>query len=290
MLVQLSQFSCGGIAIAASLSHRIADASTLLSFLIYWASLTRNSSDEDKLVHLHPWFVHDLLPAGSFDDDLAAPQFVIPEKNWITREITFHNSKIAELRAELEFKDKVHGVEGDVNYTRNDLVTAILYRCLVAAASSNSGVHHKSVLLQVVNMRPLIDRPLPKTSVGNLVTLNPVLTSTMSETELKPLVCRMREGRTKLRGKEIDRVVDKYIKMNCKGYVFSSICNLPIYDEMDFGWGRPAKATIVDTPFVNAIIMMDTPCRDGIKAIVALEEEDMKNFLVNKELRTYASV
>ncbi|KAL8097414.1 hypothetical protein AgCh_030517 [Apium graveolens] len=160
--------------------------------------------------------------------DTAAPQFMLPEKNWITREITFPNSKIAELRAYQEFKDKVHGVEGDLIYTRNDLVTAILYRCAVAAAaSSNSGVYHKSVLMQAVNMRPLFDPPLPETSVGNIFTFNPVITT---------------------------------------------------------------KATVIDTAFVNNIVMMDTPDRDGIKAIVSLEEEDMENFLVDKELRTYASV
>lgn len=80
-----------------------------------------------------------------------------------------------------------------------------------------------------------------------------------------------------------------YAKTNYKTYVISSICKFPVYDEMDFGWGRPVKAAVVDTPFVNCFFMMDTPNKDGIKATVNLEELDMENFLVDRELLAFAS-
>ena len=56
MAVQLNHFSCGGIALAASLSHCIADALTLVSFLSYWANLCRDPDNEEKLVLLSPTF------------------------------------------------------------------------------------------------------------------------------------------------------------------------------------------------------------------------------------------
>ncbi|KAF1002209.1 hypothetical protein AG4045_006806, partial [Apium graveolens] len=68
------------------------------------------------------------------------------------------------------------------------------------------------------------------------------------------------------------------------------ICNFPLHDEMDFGWRRPVKAAVVDAPFVDCTFLMDTPSGDGINAIVALKEEDMKNLLVDKELLAYASL
>lgn len=296
MFVQLNHFSCGGLAIAVSLSHRIADACTLLSFLTYWASLTRNSSNDDKQVHVHPCFVHELLHQSSVNDNLGATQISFPEKHWITREIVFHNSNIAQLKADYEKENKLRGAIDDHNYTRNELVTALLYRCaLVANATSNFGAYPKSVLFQAVNMRPLIAPPLPKTSVGNLIIFSDIPTSTINETKLSSLLGRIKMGKMQLKGlksldgKEFMPLVNKYAKINQKIYLISSICNFQAYEEMNFGWGRPVKANVVDTPFVNCIFMMDTPNKDGITATVSLEEQDMKNFLVDKEILTYAS-
>ncbi|KAL8097389.1 diaboline synthase-like [Apium graveolens] len=297
MAVQLNHFSCGGLAIAVILSHRVADGLSFITMVSYWARLSsRNLNDQEKLVHRSPCFVHELLLPQSSVDDLTATQFVTPEKNWIATEIMFPNSKVDKLKAELEMQDKQQGMIKNNIYTRNELVTALLYRCAVnAATASNSGTYTKSVLLQAVNMRPVIDPPLPKTSVGNLVTWNHIPTDTMNETKLNTLVGQMRKGMMQLRGsksmvgKEAFPLIDKYAKLNYKAYAISSICKFPFYDETDFGWGRPVKAAVVDTPFVNSILMMDTPSRDGITATVSLEEQDMKNFLANKELLAHAS-
>ncbi|KAL8108300.1 acyltransferase-like [Apium graveolens] len=295
VLVQLNHFSCGGIAIAVCLSHRIADASTLLSFVTYWASVSHNPSDEEKLVQLAPCFVQGLLP-NSYDDDFVAKEVLLPEMNWITAEMLFYNSKIAELKANQEKQDKLNGVVAEQNYTRNELVTALLYRCaLAAAAKSNSGAYPHSVLFRTVNMRPLMDPPLPKTSVGNLVVANHILASTMEETELHSLVGQMRKEKKQLTGmkslvrKEVMSIFEKYAKENYKQYAVSSICNFPLYDKLDFGWGRPVNASLMDAPFVNIFTMMDTPNGDGIKVILGLGKEDMKNFRADKELLTYAS-
>lgn len=292
MFVQLNHFSCGGLAIAVSLSHRVADGCTYLSFVRYWASVSCNSTDHEELVHLRPCFVHDLLPQSS-NDDLGATQVSYPEKHWITKEIVIYNSKITELKADHEKQNKIHG---DQNYTRNEFLTALLYRSAVAAnATSNYGAYPKSVLFQAINMRPLIDPPLPKTSVGNLITFSDIPTNTITETNLDSLLCHMRErkmqltGLKSLAGKEFIPLMDKYAKINQKIYLISSICNFPLYDEMDFGWGRPVKATIVDAPCVNSIFLMDTPRKDGVKAVVSMEEQAMKNFLVNIQLLTCAS-
>ncbi|WOG93670.1 hypothetical protein DCAR_0312956 [Daucus carota subsp. sativus] len=295
MLVQLNHFSCGGIALAVSLAHRIVDGSTSFSFLNYWSSLSRSPVDEERLAHLHPHFLYESLPQSS-DENLLATQASYPEKHWITTEVLFHNSKIAELKANQEIQDKTEGVLADQNYTRNGLVTALLYRCAVAAAAtSKSGVCPKSVLFQSVDVRGMLDPPLPKTTVGNLFVFNTIPTSTMSETMLNPMVTQMRKEKMKLKGiRNLDgkgtvHLAEKFAKMNHKLYVISSICNFPLYDVVDFGWGKPVKATLVDAPFANCFFMADTPCKDGIKATVNLEEEDMKNFRADSGLLAYAS-
>ncbi|XP_074373376.1 acyltransferase-like [Apium graveolens] len=301
MLVQLNRFTCGGIAIAVSLSHRIGDALTLFSFLIYWAALSHHFPDHQKVLHLRPYFVPELLLQS--DDDLNAftANAPLPKKHWITKEMMFHNSSIEKLKAHMEIEDKLRGV-GEINYTRNEVVSALIYRCAAAAAAAasaaaattNPGVYAKSVLCQVVNMRPMIDPPLPPTSLGNFINYSFIPTSTENETDLNFLAEQIRKGKMQLRGsKGMDLTTtlasfEECARGNKRLYGISSLCNLPMY-EMDFGWGKPVKATIVDTPLPNYITMMDTANRDGIKAIVGLEEQEMTYFQANKELLIYAS-
>ncbi|KAL8154586.1 acyltransferase-like [Apium graveolens] len=288
VLVQLNHFTCGGIAIAVSLSHCIGDAITFFSFISYWAGLSRHSGEHQKILHLRPHIVHELQPR-SIDNHNITFDYPDPEKYWITKEIVFQNCNIAKLKASVEIKDKLQGLK-EPDYTRNELVTALIYRCLVsAAATSNSGEYAKSFLCQMVNIRPMIDPPLPQTRVGNFIDYNNIPTSTESETELNLLVERIRNGRKQLReNKNVDEntAIATEFRRSRRIFAISSICNLPLY-EMDFGWGRPVKATIVDTLLADCIILMDTSSGDGIKAIVSLEEQDMKNFLDNKDLLAY---
>ena len=198
MHVQLSHFTCGGVAIAVTLHHHLGDALTLCSFLRYWANLSLHSGDHKKLLHLCPRLVNELLPPS---DDDSIKNISYPDKNWTTKEVVFPNRKLAELKVVVGNEDKLDGIAEDQKYTRNELLTALLYRCLVAAvAETNTGADKGSVLIRGVNVRPMLDPPLPETSVGNIVTLNYIPTSTESETKYRTLVARMREEKRRLRG------------------------------------------------------------------------------------------
>lgn len=52
LLVQVSLFECGGMALGFSISHKIADASTLSIFINWWAQIT-NTSITDSEVDIH---------------------------------------------------------------------------------------------------------------------------------------------------------------------------------------------------------------------------------------------
>ena len=285
LLVQLNYFTGGGMAVAVSLSHRIGDACTLCTFITYWAHLTRHSGDHEKIGHLSPHFSQ--MPPYC-EGDSVIPVSSLPKKFWITKEIVFRNSMIRNLKAKI-------GSSCQEKYTRNELVTALLYRSVVTVlAKQDSGVFATTVLAQAVNVRSIVDPPLPLSSVGNWFTINHIPTSTQSELMLNSLVERMRKGKMKIKGmksldgNEVMPILTDYRNRNCRVISFTSMCNFPIYDVMDFGWGKPAKVTIVDTPFVDCIVMMDTPSGDGIKAIVSLEEEAMGHFLGDTELLTCA--
>ncbi|WOG83576.1 hypothetical protein DCAR_0102753 [Daucus carota subsp. sativus] len=293
MHVQVNHCTCGGIALAVSLSHLLGDALTLCSFLRYWASLSFNSGDHQKSLHLCPRFVYELLPP-SYDRD-SIPIVSYPDKNWTTKAIVFPNKKLAKLKAAVENEDKVDGVVEDQKYTRNELLTALIYRCIVAAvARTNSGTREGSGFIRSVNVRPLLDPLLPETSVGNFVIPNYILTSTESETKFRTLVGRMREEKRQLNGiKSLEghQVETKIRELSKKHrlYGISSMCNFPLYDVLDFGWGKPMNAVLVDTPMVDCVNLMDT-ANDGIRAMIGLGEQDMKFFLAQEDLLTYASL
>ncbi|WOG83573.1 hypothetical protein DCAR_0102750 [Daucus carota subsp. sativus] len=293
--VQLNHFDCGGIAIAASVSHKLSDALTVCSFLRYWANVSRHSGDHPKLLDLCPQFQYDLMPKSCYDDSVTT-KIVCPPKHWITKEIVFHNKNIETLKATARLKDKLDGVVEDQKYTRNELVTALLYKCSVAAAAatSKSGEYAPSVLFQTVNMRRMMEPKVPETSVGNIVTPIHIPTTTESETMLNNLIRKMRQAKMQLRGiknpNEFELIpvkLEEYVKSNHRVVAVSSMCNFPIYKEMDFGWGRPARVSLVDTPVSDLFTLMDTASGDGIKAVISLEEKYLEHFQNNQELLTY---
>ncbi|KAM0002602.1 putative vinorine synthase [Helianthus debilis subsp. tardiflorus] len=48
LVVKVNHFECGGVAVAVSLSHKIADACSMIHFLKDWAKLTRVCSKNEK--------------------------------------------------------------------------------------------------------------------------------------------------------------------------------------------------------------------------------------------------
>ncbi|WOG85892.1 hypothetical protein DCAR_0105085 [Daucus carota subsp. sativus] len=294
MYVQLNRFDCGGMAVAVSISHLLGDALTTCTLLRYWATLSLHSGDHRKLLHLCPVLVNALLPL-SYDIN-AIETIIFPDKNWTTKELVFPNTKLAELKIVVNNEDKLDGVVEDQKYTRNELLTALLYRCLVSVADrTNAGVHNGSVLMRAVNVRHMIDPPLQETTVGNFQILNHIVATTEADKKYRTLVARMRKEREQLKGiksmegHEMETEFLEFTKHKYRFYVITSMCNFPLYDIMDFGWGKPVKAVLVDTPMVDVITLMDT-ANDGIRAVVGLEEQEMKEFLAHGELLTYATL
>ncbi|KAL7199792.1 hypothetical protein ACSBR2_021986 [Camellia fascicularis] len=63
LAIQLSMFECGGLAIGVSIAHRIADASTLSTFLNAWAIASRVGIDN---VTVHPSFNSVFVPEETY--------------------------------------------------------------------------------------------------------------------------------------------------------------------------------------------------------------------------------
>ncbi|KAM7497853.1 hypothetical protein LguiA_022267 [Lonicera macranthoides] len=276
MVVRFNYFDCGGIAVAVCLSHKIADGCTFASFLHYWAAVTLQSGEQ-----VSPHF----YSSPPNDSDIMQ-DFLPPKKNWVTRRFVFRNSKIAQL------KTMVASSDGQ-SPTRVEFLAALLYKSATAVAKSCSGSFSPSMLVLPVNMRPNMVPQLPKTSAGNLFWQLYLPTTTETKLSLNSITDRIKKGKMKIKGmevldgKEFMSPICKAGENNYKIYFCSSICNLDLY-KVDFGWGKPVKVALGDTPFNNSFIFMETPSGDGIEALVSLDEQEMLKFQVDEEIMALA--
>ncbi|XP_061975759.1 vinorine synthase-like [Populus nigra] len=96
LIVQASFFDCGGLAIGVNLSHKVADAATLTSFIKCWAATARRSSTE---VVISPVFM-----GASIFPQMDLPISMLPVLDLIQGEsvmkrFVFEAPKITALKA-----------------------------------------------------------------------------------------------------------------------------------------------------------------------------------------------
>lgn len=278
VVVQLSHFDCGGVAIAVSISHKVADGSAAAAFMNDWALSTRLSSHMPT-----PLLVSDsLFPPGN---NVISRPFV-PCHNCVMRRFLFPVEDIEKL--------KTKAIEsGILGPTKVEVVIALLYQCAtVAKRSSRNGFSRTSVLSQTVNLRPSLK--LPQNAIGNMFSLHFCFVED-DKMEIPALIGEIRKAKLKLRKlpyesqmKELGESLEKLDPNTVDIYVFSSLCGFPIYD-IDFGWGKPTRVQAFQNEINNQIFLMDSP-QDGIEAFVILEEEMISAFENNELLLPFTSL
>ncbi|XVF43803.1 hypothetical protein PTKIN_Ptkin02bG0069900 [Pterospermum kingtungense] len=293
LLVKVTFFQCGGMAIGVSLSHKIADLSTLGNFMNSWAATSRGSGPV-----VFPVFgcAASFLPPT--DLSFTMPSMEFKSQKATMRRLVFDASKISMLKA--------RSASASVPQpTRVEVVSAFIWKCLIAASTSHLGGFTKpSVLRQVVNLRNRLKPPLPQNSVGYLVSYFTVQTVD-GETELQGLVKQLRNGIRefsgnyvkKLQGSEAISTIFEAAKevgnlskredidfFNCLSW-----CRFDIY-EADFGWGKPIWASIGGAGVPNIFVLMDTRDGEGIEAWVGLTEAEYAFFERHEEIHAFASV
>ncbi|KAJ0511345.1 putative salutaridinol 7-O-acetyltransferase [Helianthus annuus] len=127
--VQLNHFTDGGVAVAVSILHKVADGFAIATFINQWAKVTRGgllfepnffiSSTNHNIVKLP-----DVVPNNT------------PEVKYVNRSFVFPNSKLNEL------KKKVMSSMGlavmSPPLTRIEVLTSLIYKC--SAATTKSGM------------------------------------------------------------------------------------------------------------------------------------------------------
>ncbi|KAF3457997.1 hypothetical protein FNV43_RR02659 [Rhamnella rubrinervis] len=286
LLVQATFFQCGGMAIGVSISHKVADAASLLTFLKSWCLHCCVENDHEY----HPEFgVASLLPPIDLAIYSDPPIFkMFPGEKCITRRFVFEAKNIDALQ-------RRSASETVKRPTRVEAVTALIWKSAMDAymISSNKGSEHSSE-----DCKPLAGKLCWKPHGGVSTMLN-----NNESTDLQVLVAKLRaslEDFKKYFAKELDveevkQAVEDICRIMKKDDEFeifgcSSWCRFPFYD-INFGWGKPAWATNSSLlVFKNSIVMMDTPDGGGIEVCLNLEEEAMALVESNQELLAFAAL
>ncbi|KAF3684881.1 putative polygalacturonase-like [Capsicum annuum] len=291
-IAQLSHFDCGGIALSVCLSHKIGDGSSAHCFLRDWASLTRSSN---STIRPSPYFVEDsILPSQIGNGLLVSPVLGSDADKCVQKRFVFSSTKLSALKSSIVVQ----------NVTSSEAVSALLYKCAAFSAMGvNSGSFKRSQLIQISDLREMISPQLPPNSIGNLLTVfsSPIYDN-REELNLSKLVADIKKSKNNLSTRnnveENELAIDMldayrsgesiFDRRKCDVYFSSSLCKFPLIQDLDFGFGKPIRASLAKGPFNKAMLLLRT-CDGGIEAVVNLNEEEMCVFEHDKQFLEFAT-
>ncbi|KAM7267913.1 hypothetical protein ACFE04_010079 [Oxalis oulophora] len=292
--VQANFFECGGLAISVSTSHKLADASTMSTFIKAWSAITLNPDNVD------PTCFADFSLSSKLPIVNPSSSFVLNnsgssiEPNFALKRYVFDESKMNRL------KKKVIS-EGVKNPTRVECVSSLLWKCLMATSRSRYGVERPSNFIQTVNLRSRTIPPLPLNSIGNMAI---TFSETTKETSnLNNLITNLRRGLRETSKRvengfkeeefvsyyhnQVKEVGYQFISQGDETYFCTSWCRFPFY-EADFGWGKPTWVCPCVQPLENFFVFMDTRDGHGIETWCPLSEEKIALLERDEEFLIFA--
>ncbi|KAK9072882.1 hypothetical protein SSX86_009317 [Deinandra increscens subsp. villosa] len=289
LAVQVTQFACGGVAVASSLSHKVGDGRCFFNFINHWATVT--AKKDVSLVNPH------IFHHQTFDYNLPDLLSDKSRVGCVTRSFFFSNEKLNDLKAKVTAMTTEAG-QPIMNPTRVEALSWLLHnRATAAATKNNSGTFMASGMQFPVDMRGILAEKLPGTSMGNLYLV--IEFATTNDRDLEPHISigemrkrkaefqsiRNLEAATEIVGQVSPETALKTAERVEDYYIYSSLCGFPVYD-IDFGWGKPVKVSVGGT-IKNFTILMEAPDGNGIEAAMCLEKEDMKILQNDPELLAF---
>ncbi|XP_027108872.1 pelargonidin 3-O-(6-caffeoylglucoside) 5-O-(6-O-malonylglucoside) 4'''-malonyltransferase-like [Coffea arabica] len=305
--IQVSTFECGGMAIGVCISHRIADAATLGTFLCAWADAC---SLEEGRENVCPVFNSSHYFPGR---NLPKLELRIPQTNGqdvpkiLTRRFVFDGRAISKIRSKVLMNCENGTTKHQ--YTRVQLVSGLFIRALLGLDRAKYGRSRASLITHTVNLRNKTSPPIPKHSCGNFCTF--AVANCAAEQAKSPGL----QGTVNLVGDAVRKtaadcarilnsgedgnmvIIDSFkhvteIICNSGGdlnvIMFTSWCRFPLY-EVDFGWGKPIWISPASIPAPNSCVMMDTKDGDGIEAWLSLDEKDMYMLQQDHDITTFTA-
>ncbi|CAH8337107.1 unnamed protein product [Eruca vesicaria subsp. sativa] len=294
--VNVTFFGSGsGVAVSVCVSHRICDASSLLTLVTDWSATMANKKSN---VSTHQFAEATIYPpAPPHMAQLQSP--TMNSKKCITNRFVFESSKIAELKRKAASPSVTMP-------TRVEVITSVIWKCARNASQSNLVAPRSTLMFQAVDLRLRVPSSvLSPDAIGNLQTAFFLKKDAERKLEIDEIVTAFRTAK-----EEVNKMLKDNVQSNTLGqgllnvmgsfvpeykpdrdiYTMSSWCGKPFY-EVDFGWGSPvwtgsASHTIYDNTVF--IVLMDSKDGEGVEAWISLPAEDMFVFVHDQELLAYA--
>ncbi|KAK1368097.1 hypothetical protein POM88_034189 [Heracleum sosnowskyi] len=303
LAVQISAFSCGGVAIAVCSSHRIADAWSTILFVKAWAIAAKQElgyvdepyqpiSINFNSASLFPGKMLSCLPSG-----ISRDKENIDEHRVVTKMFHFNQNKIESVRERARLND------ASKIPTRVQSLFGLIGQAMIDVHLANPENPKSHTFIQAVNVRKKTVPPLPDNLFGNIFLLArvqsgegpdrlmglPGLVDCLSKT-VKGVVDTC--GKALSLGKEGQTMISEGCYELKKSLsdpniyfagVFTSWCKFPLY-EVDFGWGKPTWVSIPNFLIKNAVVLIDDKSGEGIEAWVCMDENDMQKFIQHNDI------
>lgn len=281
LAVQVNFFECGGIAIGACISHKVADAMSFVTFLTAWAATCRG---ETQIMIPNFDLGYRFFPPVHFHNSPPSQEIVEYytqlRKKLVVKRFVFDKERLLQLKA------LAHGVKDP---TRVEVVSAFIYKQFVKINRAKVNPKRMFAFSYSVNLRPRMRLPdqLPgnESVFGNLSQPSSSTILTYEKVEkFYDLVSAMRLVIRKFKDDEKESVQNKVASANDDFMAllhnldvvhlhFTSWCKFPLY-EVDYGWGKPLAFSTQAVPTKNAVRLLDTTDGEGIQALVTLLDED----------------
>ncbi|KAK4711539.1 hypothetical protein R3W88_006052 [Solanum pinnatisectum] len=243
----------------------IGDGTSVLNFVNDWSRMTQCRTTTT----LAPKFVGDFVFSSNNYSPIIAPQM------------------LSNVEAE-------SGVE---NPTRAEVVSALLFKCAIKAASSTTTsmlMRHPSKFVHLLNVRSMMKSRLPQSAIGNLLSSFSTTATNEQDIEVPTLVRNLRKGVEVAYKKdhvEQNELILEVVESMRKGkkpfednndeyenvYSCSNVCRFPFYN-VDFGWGKPERVGLPNGPFKNLFFLKDYKIGRGVDARVMLQKQHMSEF------------
>ncbi|THG09137.1 hypothetical protein TEA_006376 [Camellia sinensis var. sinensis] len=290
--VQVNFFPCGGVAITVHVSHKISDGAFYSSFIKAWSEIALGSPNT---------VVPDFTAVSSRfppieDFPVTSLTFSGKGPKVVSKKFVVDASKLAELKAETASASVPQP-------TRVEAVTALFWKCALAASRSRFGGTRKSYALTgainlrsshirkidvtcqsrfggtrksyaltgAINLRSKLIPPLPKHSLGNVVGTFQIIIDNDDDdyesevTDMSGLVCKLRKG--------VEESVMQNNNLSTKAPQAKKEYDMEIYFhsswcrfslyEADFGWGKPTWVGVVGQGSISPPGITLMDTRDG---------------------------
>nr|GEU30771.1 transferase, chloramphenicol acetyltransferase-like domain protein [Tanacetum cinerariifolium] len=285
LAIQLTVFECGGISVGVSVAHKIADASTICTFLNEWAFMNR---EENVTEFLGSGFNSSLLFPPRGERPIAPPTHKsdVMCGKYTRKKLSFTESAISNMKAKAIADGKIN----TCNLSKVQLVLGIIWKALLGVDRAIHNITRESILLQPVNLRGKMASLIPKDSCGNFFAVC-ATNSGIAETTQELVHClsdsvkritynyskvyhNTEEGQMMVLNSHL-RIAD--VPESTNAIRLTSWCKFPFY-ETDFGFGRPIWVAPGTVPFRNSGCLIDDPQGNGVEAYVVLEVKDLPYF------------